>query len=128
MTRESWGVVAAVAVAAVFLLSGVAKLASTREWRAQSAGLGVPWPVARVVPYLEVALGALLLVQWQRHTVAWCAVAVLGSFTALIGWQLAHGRRPPCACFGSWSAKPIGPGHVARNLVFILLAVAAAVL
>jgi hypothetical protein len=84
--------------------------------------------VARVVPYLEVALGALLLVQWQRHTVAWCAVAVLGSFTALIGWQLGHGRRPACACFGSWSAKPIGPGHVARNLVFILLAVAAAVL
>jgi uncharacterized membrane protein YphA (DoxX/SURF4 family) len=128
MAHESWGVVAAIAVAAVFLLSGIAKLASTREWQAQSAGLGVPWPVARLVPYVEVTLGALLLVQWQRHAVAWCAVALLGSFTALIGWQLAHGRRPPCACFGSWSSKPIGHGHLARNGIFIAVAVAAAVL
>ena len=103
-------------------------MASHREWRAQSAGLGVPWWLARPVPYVEVALGSLLLVQWQRQAVAWCAVAVLVAFTALIGWQLAHGRRPPCACFGSWSAKPIGRGHLARNLVLIVVAVAAAVL
>ncbi|MBI4932281.1 MAG: hypothetical protein HY828_00270 [Actinobacteria bacterium] len=128
MSAHTVGVAAAVVVAAVLLVSGVLKLAATREWRSQSAGLGVPWRIARIVPYVEVVLGALLLVQWQRPLVAWCAVALLGSFTVLIGVRLAQGRRPPCACFGAWSARPIGGGHLARNAVFIAAAVAAAVL
>jgi uncharacterized membrane protein YphA (DoxX/SURF4 family) len=128
MSAHTVGVAAAVLVAAVLLVSGVSKLAATQEWRSQSAGLGVPWPLARVVPYVEVVLGALLLVQWQRSFVAWCAVALLGSFTVLIGVRLAQGRRPPCACFGAWSSRPIGAGHLVRNAVFIAAAVAAAVL
>ena len=90
--------------------------------------MGVAWPLARLVPYVETALGALLLVQLQRHVAAWCAVALFVAFTALLGARLAQGQRPPCACFGSLSAKPIGSGHLARNAVFIAVAVAAALL
>lgn len=128
MSAHAVGVAAAVVVAVVLLVSGVAKVASPHEWRSQSAGLGVPWTVARVVPFVEVGLGALLLVQWQRPLVAWCAVALLGSFTVLIGVRLAQGRHPPCACFGTWSSRPIGAGHLVRNAAFIAAAVLAAVL
>jgi hypothetical protein len=50
---------------------------------------------------------------------------VLVGFTVLILRRLAEGRRPPCACFGAWSTKPLGRGHVVRNLGFIALAVVA---
>ena len=79
-------------------------------------------------PFVEVVIGALLLVQFQRQFVAWCAVVVLVSFTALLAVRLAQGERPPCACFGSWSAQPIGARTIVRNFAFIAMAVAAALL
>ena len=50
------------------------------------------------------------------------AIVVLVAFTALIVARLAAGQRPPCACYGAWSSRPIGPGHVARNVAMIGLA------
>jgi uncharacterized membrane protein YphA (DoxX/SURF4 family) len=128
MSTHTLGVAAAVVVAGVLLVSGIAKLASPREWRTQSAGLGVSRPIAEIVPYVELVIGALLLVQWQRHLVAWFAVGLLCAFTVLIAVRLAQGQRPPCACFGSWSSRPIGVGHLVRNVVFIAVGVLAAVL
>ncbi len=122
------GVAAAVLVALVLLVAGVSKVAGTAQWRLQAAGMGVPSLLAAVTPFVELGLGALLLVQVQRHAVAWCAVALFSVFTALLFVRLAQGKRPPCACFGSLSSKPIGPGHVVRNVVFIGLAVLAATL
>lgn len=110
------------------LVAGVSKLARPAVWRTESAGMGVTWRLAQPVPYVETVLGALLLVQLQRHVVAWVAVALFVAFTALLAARLAQGKRPPCACFGSLSATPIGPGHLARNAVFIAVAVAAALL
>ena len=128
MSQHAVGVVAAVLVAGVLLVAGVSKVASPARWRVQAAGLGVPSLLARITPFVELGLGALLLVQVQRHAVAWLAVALFGVFTALLVVRLAQGKRPPCACFGSLSSKPIGPGHVVRNVVFIGLAVVAATL
>ncbi len=122
------GVVAALLVVVVLLVAGVSKLATPAQWRSQSNGLGVPWSVAQFVPFIELALGALLLVQVQRHVVAWLAVALFAGFTALLALRLAQGKRPPCACFGSLSSKPIGASHLARNAVFIAAAVLAATL
>jgi len=44
------------------------------------------------------------------------------AFTLLIMRQLQKGERPVCACFGSWSSKPLSWNHVARNAGFIALA------
>ena len=128
MSRSAWGIAAAALVAGVLLLAGVLKLARPREWRTQAAGLGVPGRAAAVVPFVEIAIGAALLVQWQRHALAWAAVALFVMFTTLIGLRLAQGQRPPCACFGALSSRPIGAGHVARNVVFIVAAVLSATL
>lgn len=115
-------VVVSVLLGAVFVISGVMKVASPRQWTAQSAGLGVPSVVAAVVPFVELAVGALLVAQIARRAVAGVAGALLIAFTALLVVRLSQGRRPPCACFGAWSSKPIGWSNVARNAAFLALA------
>jgi len=128
MSSATLGAVASVVTGLVFLVSGASKLASPQAWRAGATGLGVPWALARPVPFAEVALGAGLAVVWQRGVLAWFAVAMLLAFTALLALRLAQGSRPVCACFGSWSAKPIGARHVVRNAAFLAVALAAALL
>ena len=121
------GAVAASVTGAVFLVSGVAKLARPQQWRAQSRELVAPTRALDAVPVAEVVLGAVLAVQWRRDVFGWVASAVLVAFTALIAVRLAQGRRPPCACFGTFSSAPIGWGHLVRNGALIALAVVAAV-
>lgn len=122
-TVHAVGVVASLAVAVVLLVAGVTKLAG--PWRRDSEALGVPWAVAAPVPFVEIVLGALLAAGVGRPLVAWCAAALMVAFGGLVALHLAHGRRPPCACFGAWSSKPLGPGHLLRNCVLAALAVVA---
>ena len=118
-------VIAAVLVGAVFLVSAVTKLASPIVWRTQAANLGVPRAATLALPFVEAGLGALLVVQWQRRLCAAVALGLLLTFTALLVVRISQGRRPPCACFGSFSAKPIGWTHVLRNIGFMAFALVA---
>jgi uncharacterized membrane protein YphA (DoxX/SURF4 family) len=119
-------VVASVLLGAVFIVSGVTKVASPQLWRTQSSDLGVPSVAAAVVPYAELAVGALLVAQLGRSAAAMAAAVMLLAFTALLIVRLSQGRRPPCACFGALSSKPISWTNVVRNAVFLALAVAVA--
>ncbi len=118
--------VAGVVLGAVLLVSGAAKLVAGPRWAAQAAELGSPAVAVAVVPWLELGLGALLVAGVWRTEVALAAALMLGAFTVLLVVRLAQGRRPPCACFGAWSARPVGPGAVVRNVVLIALALLAA--
>lgn len=120
-------IVASVLLGAVFLVSGVMKVAAPRQWHAQSADLGVPHFVATVVPFIELVVGTLLVAQIARRPVAVIAGALLVAFTTLLVVRLLQGRRPPCACFGAWTTKPIGWGNVVRNAGFLALAAALAI-
>jgi len=120
-------VVASVLLGAVFVVSGVMKLASPAQWRTQSAGLGVPSAVAPVVPIVELVVGALLIAQIARRAAAIVAGVMLLAFTGLLVVRLLQGRRPPCACFGALSSKPISWLSVARNAVLIALAAVVAI-
>jgi len=118
-------VAASIIVGAVFLIAGGSKIAAGPQWPVQARGLGAPAVLIPIVPWVEIAIGALLVVQFGRRPGAVAALVVLTAFTALIAGQLARGRRPPCACFGAWSAKPLGAGHLARNGALIVLGVLA---
>jgi len=122
------GTVASIVLGAVFLLAGGSKIAAGPAWPRQAVELGAPRAVAMVVPWWELGLGALLVAQVARRPVAVAALATLIAFTAMIALRLSQGRRPPCACFGAWSAKPIGIGHIARNAAFAAIAVVVIVL
>jgi uncharacterized membrane protein YphA (DoxX/SURF4 family) len=119
--------VAAVALGVVFVVAGASKVVSRREWPAQAAQLGAPDVAAPLVPWWEIVVGALLVVDIAAPWPAVAAAATLVVFTALLMRLIARGEHPPCACFGGFSARPIGWGHVARNAVFLGLAVTAVV-
>jgi uncharacterized membrane protein YphA (DoxX/SURF4 family) len=120
--------IAAVLLGAAFVLAGASKLAAGDAWRLQARDLGAPrWSVVPL-PWIELTIGALLIVQVWRRPMALAALGLLAAFTALILGNLRQGRRPPCACFGAWSARPVGRGHVIRNLVLMALAGAAALI
>lgn len=118
-------VVASIVVGVAFLVAGGSKLAAGRSWPAQAAALGAPSLVVPVVPWVELVVGAALVLQLGRPVAALGAIALLVVFSVVIVVRLAQGRRPPCACFGAWSATPIGASHLLRNGVLLVLAVAA---
>ena len=115
-------VIASVILGAVFIVSGVTKMIAIQQWRAQAADLGVSGLVVAGLPYAELGIGALLVAQIARRPVAIVAGVVLVAFTTLLAVRLSQGRRPPCACFGGLSSKPIGWTNIARNTAFIALA------
>lgn len=119
------GLMASVLLGLVFLVSGGAKIAAGPAWPEQALGLGAPPIVVPVLPWVEIVLGATLVMQLAPVVAAGAALLLLAAFTALIVRRLLQGRHPPCACFGSWSARPLGAGHVARNVAFMVLGVLA---
>lgn len=116
---------AAIALGLAFLLAGVAKLAAGRGWPSMAATMGVPAVAAAAVPWVELVLGGALVARLAMPVPAVAAIVVLTAFTVLIVRRLAAGDHPPCACFGAWSARPLGRAHVARNAVLLALAVVA---
>lgn len=119
--------VAAVVVGVTFVAAGVLKLADGPAWTRQAADLGVRRPVAVAVPWVEVVVGATLVAQVARPWPALAAVAMLVAFTVVVVRRILDGSRPPCACFGSRSSRPLGPRQVVRNVGLLALAVVALV-
>ena len=117
------GVIASVILGGVMCVAGGSKIAMGNRWPVEAQALGAPKVIAPIVPWIEIALGALLIVQLKPEVVGALSVALLVAFTLLIMRQLQIGHRPVCACFGSWSSKPLSWQHVARNVGFIALAV-----
>jgi hypothetical protein len=122
----SFGAAAATILGAVFLVAGGSKVVAGRRWLVQASELGVPGLVARIVPWVEIVLGAALAAQLARTVASVCAVVLLVAFSVLLGVRLRQGQRPVCACFGTWSATPLSWHHMARNAVLIGVAVVAA--
>ena len=117
------GVIASVILGAVMCVAGGSKIAMGNRWPVEAQALGAPKLIAPIVPWCEIALGALLVVQLKPEVIGALSLALLVAFTLLIVRQLQKGHRPVCACFGSWSSKPLSWQHVARNAGFIALAV-----
>jgi hypothetical protein len=84
------------------------------------------WPVARVLPLLELAVAAgLLLARWQA---ALAALGLLVLYAGAIGVNLWRGRRDvDCGCGAPQDRRPIGAWMVWRNLT-LALALASALL
>ena len=104
-------VIARLLLAAVFGVSGVAKVADLRGARKSMGDFGVPaslaMPVAVLLALFELvcAIG-LLTSSWAW----WSAAAVLGMLVAFIlamAANLARGRSPDCHCFGQLHASVV---------------------
>lgn len=118
---------AGIALGITFVISAVLKIADRSSWIRAAADLGVSRPIARVVPWGELALGVVLVLRVWTPWVDLIAVFVLLVFTGLIVVRLLDGSRVPCACFGGRSNRPLGAYHVVRNVGLIALAGIAAI-
>lgn len=115
--------VACVAVGLVFLVAGAAKLRQV-AWPATAAAFGAPAWLASVIPWAEVAVGALLVTGAGLPWTAFAATGLLTAFTAMVGVRLALGQPVPCGCFGETSPRPVGLDTLARNLVLLAVTLA----
>jgi uncharacterized membrane protein YphA (DoxX/SURF4 family) len=116
---------ASIVLGVVFVVAAVAKIVAGTTWVAQARELGAPTPVATVLPGLELVVGAFLLAGLAGPLPAVVAALLLVAFSVAIARQLVDGRHPPCACFGAWSQRPLGEGHLLRNAALIVVALIA---
>ncbi len=126
------GTLARVALAAVWLLSGVPKAldpdqtyVAVRAYQVlPEAGVGL---VAAVLPWLEIALAVLLLLGLGTRAVAAASAGLLLVFVAGVAQAWARGLSIDCGCFGGGGA--VDPGETAygvellRDAGFLALAV-----
>ncbi|WP_419946441.1 MauE/DoxX family redox-associated membrane protein [Candidatus Poriferisodalis sp.] len=120
------GTVARIVLGVLFLASGALKLRDS-SWPGAALAMGTPrWSVPLVAP-VEIVLGASLAAGAVRPWPAWLALGLLAAFSIALLAALRRpiAERPACACFGRWSAKPVGAGSLVRNAVLTALAVLA---
>ena len=124
---EVVGIIAGIVVGGALVIAGVIKLQEGPAWIKQAADMGVKRPLARVVPYVEIVVGILAALPWLHPWSALLALALLLAFTVVIVLRLLDGTRPPCACFGSRSKKPLSYEHVLRNVALLAIGALAVV-
>jgi thiol-disulfide isomerase/thioredoxin len=121
---------ARVLLAGVFVVAAVGKLMDLPGSRRALVGFGVSESVANyagtLLPFLELAVAASLLVQPSARWGAAGALILLGAFVAGITRALMRGQTPDCHCFGRIHSAPAGRSQIGRNSV--LAAVAAFVI
>jgi uncharacterized membrane protein YphA (DoxX/SURF4 family) len=107
--------VARLGLAAVFLIAGATKIGDlAASGRAVNAYRLMPYDVAKVVgaaqPFLEIALGVLLLVGVATRLTAGVAAVLLVLFIAGIVSAWAKGLQIDCGCFSK--GGELGAGEV----------------
>jgi uncharacterized membrane protein YphA (DoxX/SURF4 family) len=112
----------------VFALAGLAKLPRRAQFEDAVRGYRlVPDrlapPIARWLPVLELAAGALLLLGLATAPVAALLGAVLVVFTGAVAINLARGRAIDCGCYGAGPSRTIGWSTLVRNLGLLAMAV-----
>jgi uncharacterized membrane protein YphA (DoxX/SURF4 family) len=107
------GVLARLGLAAVWLVSGGMKVADPGQFYAavqayQLFGPGLTGLLAAVVPFVEVALGVLLVAGLGIRPVAVLSALLLVAYIAGVAQSWARGLSIDCGCFG-------GGGQVAQG-------------
>jgi len=122
MSAAGIGYAAAVATAIIFLVAALAKLRNINKTAQEFDDLGLRHPefFARIVPFAEIAITALLIIVPAVGAIA--AMVTLAFFTTFLVGRLRKGVRAPCACFGAISNAPLGPSTIVRNVLFFVLA------
>ncbi|MDO3682702.1 MauE/DoxX family redox-associated membrane protein [Micromonospora sp. C28ISP2-4] len=130
--RPWLGVAARLGLAAVWLIAGGTKVGDlAASGRAVNAYQVMPYDVATVIgaalPFVELALGLLLLAGLATRISAGVSAALLVVFIAGIASAWARGLAIDCGCFGSGGQLAAGqtPSYlpeILRDIGFLVLA------
>jgi uncharacterized membrane protein YphA (DoxX/SURF4 family) len=125
------GTVARLGLAAVWLVSGWLKMVDPNQTYLAVQAYDVLPPglvsvVAAGLPFLELALGMLLLIGLGTRLTAVVASVVLLGFIGAVAQSWARGLTIDCGCFGGGGQVSAGetayPQEIARDVGFLLLA------
>lgn len=123
MPTEQAAFIAALALGATFLISGLSKLRDLEgfvlgvlEYAVLPRQLAVPF--GRVVPVVEVACGLALVLGLWPTAVGILALTLLLSFLVAVAINVARGRQLACHCLGAGSDEPLGWVTLARLGVY----------
>ncbi len=126
------GLLVRLGLAAVWLVSGAIKVSDLNQtYLAVQAYDLLPGSVSSLVagalPFLELALGVLLLVGLGTRLTAIVSIVVLVAFIGAVAQSWARGLTIDCGCFGGGGQVAPGetryPEEIARDIGFLLLAV-----
>ncbi|MET8312076.1 MauE/DoxX family redox-associated membrane protein [Micromonospora sp. NPDC005173] len=130
--RPWLGIAARLGLAAVWLVAGASKVGDlAASGRAVNAYQVMPYDVATVIgaalPFVELALGVLLLLGLATRLSAVVSAVLLVVFIAGIASAWARGLAIDCGCFGSGGqlAEGQAPSYlpeILRDLGFLVLA------
>lgn len=120
-----------VVLGAIFVVAGVSKVGHAAEFAQQIAAFRLlPQPViapmALLLPFLEIMLGGYLIIGLFTRFAAWAAALLLLVFDAAIASAVVRGMTLNCGCFGTNDTTVTTWAEVARDAVFVLLAVVVA--
>ena len=114
-----WSFVLRHALALIFVVSGIAKLADRPGTTQAVANFGLPRrlvaPIAALLPVAELVVAALLVASPTARVGGAAALVLMVAFIAVVAWNLAQGRRPECNCFGRIGGSDISGRTVVRN-------------
>lgn len=123
MARE----IAALLLAGVLVVAGGAKLFDLAGTRRSVSELGLPsrlgWPIAIVLPLVELALAVGLVVTATSRAAAAATAGLFAAFAGVVGLAAIRGRAADCGCFGQLHSSKAGYPATARSLALALLAV-----
>lgn len=120
--------VLAACVGAVIAFAGATKVADMKRWRRDAQAQHIWKVIALPMPFVELLVGATLVVLRPKPLTLGIATSLLVMFCAFLVVRIAEKSTVPCACFGSWSLRPPSKRDVARNLLMIaVLFVSAAI-
>jgi hypothetical protein len=111
----------------VLAYAGANKVTAFRHWQQDAKRQNVPAVIANVLPILELAIGASLVVLKPQPVVLGLATLLLLVFTVYLSAQVIGKSQVPCACFGARVVRAPSWRDVARNFVLIALLFASAV-
>lgn len=130
--RPWLGTAARLGLAGVWLVAGATKVGDpAATGRAVHAYELTPYAVSSLIgtalPFLELALGVLLLAGLATRLVAVISAGLLSVFVAAIASAWARGLAIDCGCFGSGGELPAGvaPSYlpeIGKNVLFLGLA------
>lgn len=132
LVRDVIGLLARLGLAAVWLISGIIKAVDPRTTvvavRAyQIFPESLVGTIAGILPFLEIALGVLLVVGLATRLTAVLSAVVLVAFIAGVISAAARGLSIDCGCFGGGGDVAAGQTayteEILRDLGFLALAV-----
>ncbi len=123
MTLRIVNLIARFVVGGVFLYAGIIKVQAQLQFAATIESyrlvptMLIPWVIS-VLPWVEIVVGALLLVGWKSRWFGAVAALLLVTFILVMGITYARGIEADCGCFGP--GERISLVTLVREVLFLI--------